>query len=113
MSQINEFTGVVEGVVLDLAVGTTEYKKGYLILPQDDEYNPKIAVEFFGTQQDLIRDIAKGSNVTVKYNIKCKEASNGGWFTSLSGWAIDVNSAGEAPQAKPQEAPKVEADIPF
>jgi len=79
------------------AFGEKDFRKRQLIgSVHDGQYENQYAFEFINDKVDLLDGILPDTDVTISFNIRCRkvEAKKKGqddmWFTSLSGWKIEV-----------------------
>lgn len=74
----------------DIIEGQSEngfWKKQTLVIKNGDQF---IAVEFFGSQQEKLKNMAPRDFVEVQCNIESHEGAPGKWYTKLSGYAVQV-----------------------
>ena len=78
---------------LPLEKGTTkngkEWRKQAILLKQNNEYNPEVAISFFGDKIEKIRDVQIGNDLTVLVNLSSREY-NGKYYHNIDGyWVAD------------------------
>ena len=98
---------------LDIQTGVSkagkEWKKQTIVLDTNAEYNPLVAVSFFGDDKVAMVDgFAKGTDVRVGVNVSSREFK-GNWYNSIDGWRIDEVSAVSKPEVQEDES----GDLPF
>lgn len=99
--------------VLPLQEGVSKagnpWKKQEYVLETTDQYPKKVCFDLFGEKADQYR-AEIGDDVTLSFDIESREY-NGRWFTSIRGWKLEKNVAGEAVPPMADVAPMV-SDIP-
>lgn len=65
-----------------------EWQKQSIVLDTGDQFNPHVAISFFGEKTELLKDLQKGQEVTVSVNLSSRE-HDGKWYNSIDGWKID------------------------
>jgi len=86
-----------------------EWKKQTIILDNGDQYNPLVAVSFFG--EEKLTEVSKfkeGDEVDVAINLSSREF-DGRWYNSIDGWKIQSN----ADFSTSKEPAKETDDLPF
>ena len=89
-----------------------EWEKQTIIIDTGDQYNPNIAISFFG--DDKVKMLEKfniGQEVEVGVNISSREY-NGKWFTQCDGWKINVAGQTQAPKEL-NSSDNSDDDLPF
>jgi hypothetical protein len=69
-----------------------DWQKQTLIVDNGDQYNPNVAISWFG--EDKIKEVSKfkvGTEVEVSINLSSREYE-GRWFNSIDGWKITANA---------------------
>ena len=85
-----------------------EWTKQTVIINNGDQYNPNVAISFFGDDKvKMLENFKEGQEVSIGVNISSKEF-NGKWYNQIDGWKIDV-STGEAKTVIEEEGD----DLPF
>ena len=102
MSDKIEIKGKVDKI-LKVQEFTSGFKKQVIVIEVDGKFPQKVAVEFGKEKIDLLSSVAVGNEVSASVNIRGSEY-NGRYFISLTGWKIDILSAGTSTEAD---------DIPF
>ena len=102
MSDKIEIKGKVDKI-LKVQEFTSGFKKQVIVIEVDGKFPQKVAVEFGKEKIDLFSSVAVGNEVSASVNIRGSEY-NGRYFISLTGWKIDILSAGTSTEAD---------DIPF
>jgi hypothetical protein len=102
MSDKIDIKGKVDKI-LDVQEFASGFKKQVIVIEVDGKFPQKVAVEFGKEKIDLLSSVAVGNEVSASVNIRGSEY-NGRYFVSLSGWKIDILSAGTSTETD---------DIPF
>jgi hypothetical protein len=92
MSDKIEIKGKVDKI-LKVQEFTSGFKKQVIVIEVDGKFPQKVAVEFGKEKIDLLSSVAVGNEVSASVNIRGSEY-NGRYFISLTGWKIDILSAG-------------------
>jgi hypothetical protein len=92
MSDKIEIKGKVDKI-LDVQEFSSGFKKQVIVIEVDGKFPQKVAVEFGKEKIDLLSSVAVGNEVSASVNIRGSEY-NGRYFISLTGWKIDILSAG-------------------
>ena len=86
-----------------------EWTKQTVIINNGDQYNPNVAISFFGDDKvKMLENFKEGQDVAIGVNISSKEF-NGKWYNQIDGWKIDV-STGEAKTVIEEEE---DSGLPF
>jgi hypothetical protein len=94
MSDKIDIKGKVDKI-LDVQEFASGFKKQVIVIEVDGKFPQKVAVEFGKEKIDLLSSVAVGNEVSASVNIRGSEY-NGRYFVSLTGWKIDILSAGAA-----------------
>lgn len=86
-----------------------QWKKQEYVLETTDQYPKKVCFDLFGDKADQYR-AEIGDDVTLSFDIESREY-NGRWFTSIRGWKLEKNVAGESVPPMTETTPMV-SDIP-
>lgn len=86
-----------------------QWKKQEYVLETTDQYPKKVCFDLFGDKADQYR-AEIGDDVTLSFDIESREY-NGRWFTSIRGWKLEKNVAGESVPPMTEATPMV-SDIP-
>lgn len=87
-----------------------EWAKQTIILDNGNEYNPNVAISFFGDDKvKMLEKFNVGQDITIGVNISSKEF-NGKWYNQIDGWK--VNEAGSTPNPALNNS-DVDDDLPF
>ena len=87
------------------------WQKQTLVIETGDEYNPYVAVSFFGEEKvGKLSALKPGQDVTVDVNLSSRE-HKGKWYSTIDGWKFETGTA----QAQPVAAGSgnEEDDLPF
>ena len=98
----------IKGTVIlktGLETGTTKtgnsYKKQFILIETQETYPKKVYIQFWGDKTDALSNVYVGAIVTVSVNIESREF-NGKYYTDVSGWKVNMESA---PQPEQVSAP--------
>ena len=73
------------------------WQKQTIVINNGDQYNPNIAISFFGEDKvKVLEGFKVGQDVTVSINLSSKEF-NGKWYNQIDGWKIDGSTATAKP----------------
>ena len=96
----------IKGTVIlktGLETGTTKtgnsYKKQFILIETQETYPKKVYIQFWGDKTDALSNVYVGAIVTVSINIESREF-NGKYYTDVSGWKVNMESA---PQPQPAQ----------
>lgn len=92
-----------------------EWKTQEYVLETHDQYPRRMCFNVFGADKIAQFNIKEGDEVTVSFDINCREY-NGRWFNDLRAWKIDrvtPDAAGAAPAAPNSAAPAAAAPVEF
>jgi len=74
--------------------GTNGFKKRELVGLIEGEHPQEYLFEFVNDKSELLDSVLEDSYITIFYNIRCRKIEKEGkpdmYFTSLSGWKIEV-----------------------
>jgi len=85
-----------------------EWTKQTLVINNGDQYNPNVAISFFGDDKvKMLENFKEGQEVAIGVNISSKEFK-GRWFNQIDGWMIKA-----ADQTKNTPIVEEEDDLPF
>jgi len=85
-----------------------EWTKQTLVINNGDQYNPNVAISFFGDDKvKMLENFKEGQDVSIGVNISSKEF-NGRWFNQIDGWMIKASD-----QTKNTPIVEEEDDLPF
>jgi len=94
-----------------------DWQKQTIILDNGDQYNPLVAISFFGDEK--LSEVSKfqtGNEVEVSINLSSREF-NGKWYNSIDGWKIvanaDFNSAEISKQNINKQQEETSDNLPF
>lgn len=73
-----------------------EWKKREYVLETQETYPKKVFFNFFGERADQY-PMNVGDVVTLSFDINSREF-NGRWYTDISGWKVEREGQGAAPQ---------------
>tara|TARA_R100001244_G_scaffold101776_2_gene75889 strand:+ start:3551 stop:3883 length:333 start_codon:yes stop_codon:yes gene_type:complete len=91
--------------------GGKDWQKQTLIINNGEEYNPEVAISFFGDKKvDMLAKYKVGQTVTVGVNLSSRE-HNGKWYNQIDGWKIS-GAEGAAQKSAPIAADDGD-DVPF
>ena len=98
----------IKGTVIlktGLETGTTKtgnsYKKQFILIETQETYPKKVYIQFWGDKTDALSNVYVGAIVTVSISIESREF-NGKYYTDVSGWKVNMESA---PQPEQVSAP--------
>lgn len=96
----------IKGTVIQktgLETGTTKtgnsYKKQFILIETQETYPKKVYIQFWGDKTDALSNVYEGAVVTVSINIESREF-NGKYYTDVSGWKVNMESAPQPAQTK-------------
>ena len=85
-----------------------EWTKQTLVINNGDQYNPNVAISFFGDDKvKMLENFKEGQDVSIGVNISSKEF-NGKWYNQIDGWMIKA-----ADQTKNTPIVEEEDSLPF
>lgn len=85
-----------------------EWTKQTIVIDNGDQYNPNVAISFFGDDKvKMLENFKEGQDVAIGVNISSKEF-NGKWYNQIDGWMIKA-----ADQTKNAPIVEEEDDLPF
>jgi len=85
-----------------------EWTKQTLVINNGDQYNPNVAISFFGDDKvKMLENFKEGQDVSIGVNISSKEF-NGKWYNQIDGWMIKASD-----QTKNTPIVEEEDDLPF
>ena len=65
-----------------------EWTKQTIVIDNGDQYNPNVAISFFGDDKvKMLENFKEGQDVAIGVNISSKEF-NGKWYNQIDGWMI-------------------------
>ena len=113
-----EVKGILEEVMPVEVISTNngELRKQKIVVLTEGEYPQYVVIDFIGKGLSQTEGLVKGSTVNVAINLNGRKYVKDGqtrYFTSVSGWKVDVLSGSQA-LATPQEAFEAQDDdLPF
>ena len=85
-----------------------EWTKQTIVIDNGDQYNPNVAISFFGDDKvKMLENFKEGQDVSIGVNISSKEF-NGKWYNQIDGWMIKA-----ADQTKNTPIVEEEDSLPF
>jgi len=89
-----------------------EWEKQTIVIDNGDQYNPLLAISFFGEKKiELLKGLKKGDTVEVSINLSSHEF-NGKYFHNVDGWAVEKLANDGAESTGNTEGDDVD-DLPF
>lgn len=87
-----------------------EWLKQTVIIDNNDQYNPNVAISFFGDDKvKMLENFKEGVDVSIGVNISSKEF-NGKWYNQIDGWRISAGDKAPNPELNNSDS---EDDLPF
>lgn len=67
-------------------------KKAVVVEFKDGDYTKKIAIEFVNEKIEKIQNARVGDFIEIDYNVNSRKGNNGIWYTSATGWRVNIES---------------------
>ena len=106
--------------ILEQETGTTktgsEWKKQTIVIDTGNEYNPELAISFFGEKINQLSRITVGTTYDISINLSSREY-NGKYYHNIDGWWCAEQKTKEIPQMEGTkdalESLSINDDLPF
>lgn len=99
----NTLTGKVIHIGETESFGSGDFCKRPLAIEfNDGKFTQTPSIEFIKDKGDILNDLSLGDEVTIHYDVRGR-LHNGRYWTSLSGYKVQVNEKAQPASAKPEQ----------